>query len=162
MTGAFFGGCRTAAVELPGDLLTPFGVFCLLDQQQARGRSAPGDAFLFEGALGRFSYVGVGDGAPRITVRDGRASGGVGLGRAPLPAEPLRALRSALGALSAERADDLPPFTGGLAGYLGWGASRFSERLPQRLGPDPLFPECDLLVVRELVAFDHRQGRCWA
>src|SRR2546423_9054287 len=54
-TGAGFG-CRTAAVELPGDLLTPFGVFCLLDQQQPAG----GDAFLFEGALGRYSYVGAG------------------------------------------------------------------------------------------------------
>src|SRR5438067_10715111 len=39
--GAGFGS-RTAAVELPGDLLTPFGVFCLLDQQQSPG----GDAFL--------------------------------------------------------------------------------------------------------------------
>src|SRR5258708_7919664 len=75
-SGAVFG-CRTAAVELPGDLLTPFGVFCLLDQQQAAGKSQPGDAFLFEGALGRFSYVGVGDGGPRLTVRAGAASGGV-------------------------------------------------------------------------------------
>src|SRR2546423_14258848 len=77
-TGAGFG-CRTAAVELPGDLLTPFGVFCLLDQQQPAG----GDAFLFEGALGRYSYVGVGGvprngrrsetlTSPRLTIRGGR------------------------------------------------------------------------------------------
>ena len=148
-------GCRTAAVELPGDLLTPFGVFCLLDQPSP---SAPGDGFLFEGALGRFSYVGVG--TERLTIRGGRASGAFGAAR--LPEGPLQALRAALARQAAPRADGLPPFCGGLAGYLGWGACRFNERIPERLGPDPLFPEADLLVVRELVAFDHRQGRSWA
>src|SRR5207237_5040701 len=92
--GAVFG-CRTAAVELPGDLLTPFGVFCLLDQQQPEG----GDAFLFEGALGRYSYVGVGGNSPR---------------RLTIPAErrdhPLDALRAALDAVQAEKSPDLPPF----------------------------------------------------
>ena len=63
---------------------------------------------------------------------------------------------------SCERRDDLPPFCGGYVGYLGWPASAWTERLPQRLGPDALFPEADLLRVREHVAFDHRQGRTWA
>ena len=160
--GVGFGG-RTSAVEFPGDLLTPFGVFCLLDGQQAAG----GDAFLFEGALGRYSYVGVGGSplggeapaAARLTVRGGAVEQA---GLRGLPAEPLAALRAALGGMAVPRIPGLPPFCGGLAGYLGWGATRFSERLPQRLGPDPLFPEADLLFVRELVAFDHRQGRAWA
>jgi anthranilate synthase component I len=56
----------------------------------------------------------------------------------------------------------LPPFCGGYVGYLGWGAASWSEKLPQRLGADELFPQADLLRVRELVAFDHRQGRAWA
>jgi anthranilate synthase component I len=175
--GADFG-VRTSAVELPGDLLTPFGVFCLLDHQNhtARGR---GDAFLFEGALGRYSYVGAGFGAGRFTVRGGRVQreeGGPlppvlerrkGHGRPPgsgerLDAAPLESLRAVLSSIAAPPREDLPPFTGGFAGYLGWGAARFAERLPQRLGPDPLFPEADLLWVRELIAFDHRAGRCWA
>ena len=80
----------------------------------------------------------------------------------PLPGAPFEAIRAVLASLSSPRREDLPPFCGGLAGYLGWGACRFTERIPERLGPDPLFPDCDLLVVRELVAFDHRQGRCWA
>jgi anthranilate synthase component 1 len=160
-------GSRTSAVELPGDLLTPFGVFCLLDQQQEPG----GDAFLFEGALGRYSYVGVagsagaagagGGVAPRLTVRGGQVEGSPSFG-AQLPDNPLEAIRAVLASVAAPRAEGLPPFCGGLAGYLGWGAARFSERIPERLGPDPLFPEADLLFVRELVAFDHRQGRCWA
>ena len=64
--------------------------------------------------------------------------------------------------VSCDRDPSLPPFCGGLVGYLGWAAAAWTERLPQRLGPDALFPEADLLHVSELVAFDHRQGRTWA
>ena len=182
LPGVVFGA-RVHAVELPGDLLTPFGVFCLLDQQPQSG--PPGDAFLFEGALGRYSYVGVGGPeAGRFIVRGGQvvedglhanhlrkpAPGEAGrrsVARAvpegvPPTGHPLEALRHALAAIAHPRAPGLPPFCGGLAGYLGWAAARWSEALPQRLGPDPLFPDADLLHVRELVSFDHRAGRAWA
>jgi anthranilate synthase component 1 len=76
--------------------------------------------------------------------------------------DPLGTLRSALEAERVQRAEGLPPFSGGYVGYLGWGSAAWSERLPQRLGPDPLFPEAELLLVREVIAFDHRQGRTWA
>src|SRR3954464_13003050 len=95
-TGVVFGS-RTAAVELPGDLLTPFGVFCLLDQQQEPN----GDAFLFEGALGRYSYVGVGGGAKRLVFRDGKLS------EPGLPEDPLEALRAALEQVACERDETL-------------------------------------------------------
>ncbi len=150
-------GARVHAVELPGDLLTPFGVFCLLDQQQAPGS----DAFLFEGALGRYSYVGVADNSRaksgRFIVRNGRVvEDGLHSNH------PLEALREKLASIATPRAPGLPPFCGGLAGYLGWAAARWSESLPQRLGADTLFPDADLLHVRELVSFDHRSGRAWA
>jgi anthranilate synthase component 1 len=148
-TGVVFGS-RTAAVELPGDLLTPFGVFCLLDQQQPPGS----DAFLFEGALGRYSYVGVSGSATarRLTFSAQTRS----------ELHPLEALRGALEEIRSEKSPDLPPFCGGYVGYLGWAAAGWSEKIPQRLGPDPLFPEADLLHVTELISFDHRQGRAWA
>ena len=76
--------------------------------------------------------------------------------------QPLEALRKALEVEQTERVEGLPPFCGGYVGYLGWGSAAWSERLPQRLGADPLFPEAELLLVRELIAFDHRQGRTWA
>jgi anthranilate synthase component 1 len=118
----------------------------------------------------------VGGGGRRFTVRAGRVqlpgrhAGSKAAGAWPLPSaalaakadRPLAALAELLASLKAPAEPGLPPFCGGLAGYLGWGAARFSERLPERLGPDPLFPEVDLLWVRELVAFDHRQGRCFA
>jgi anthranilate synthase component 1 len=74
----------------------------------------------------------------------------------------LARLRTALAGEEAERVEGLPPFSGGYVGYLGWGAASWSEKLPQRLGPDALFPQADLVRVREVVAFDHRQGRAWA
>jgi anthranilate synthase component 1 len=113
--------------------------------------------------------VGVGGGrggrrarepAPRLTIRGGRLDAAPGFPR--LAGPPVDALREALASIECDRSDALPPFCGGLVGYLGWAAAAWSERLPQRLGPDPLFPEADLLHVSELVAFDHRQGRTWA
>jgi len=172
--GVVFGSrstpSRVHAVELPGDLLTPFGVFCLLDQAQA----PVGDAFLFEGALGRYSYVGVGSGVARFTVQGGRVVGDpwhatqIGLHATEdrlhptQPGGPLDDLRRTLEAIAIPRAPGLPPFCGGLAGYLGWASSRWSETLPERLGSDPLFPDADLLHVEELISFDHRAGRAWA
>ena len=77
-------------------------------------------------------------------------------------AQPLEALRAALREVATERDPFLPPFCGGYVGYLGWASAGWSEKLPQRLGADPLFPAADLLRVREVIAFDHRQGRTWA
>jgi anthranilate synthase component 1 len=95
--------------------------------------------------------------APRIVVRNGAQRS-----LSHLPEKPLEAIRAALEEARIERIEGLPPFCGGYVGYLGWPAAAWSERLPQRLGPDPLFPDAELLRVRELVAFDHRQGRTWA
>ena len=98
--------------------------------------------------------------ATRLTVRGGRPIASALT--ADLPQQPLEALRAALQSIACDRDAALPPFCGGFVGYLGWAASAWSERLPQRLGPDALFPEADLLHVSELIAFDHRQGRTWA
>src|SRR5205807_2091595 len=97
--------------------------------------------------------------APRLTIRRGRPDALAGF--PGLPERPLEALREALGSIECDRPDALPPFCGGFVGYLGWAAASWTEKLPQRLGPDSLFPEADLLYVKELVAFDHRQGRAW-
>jgi len=62
--------------------------------------------------------------------------------RPPLPGLPMR-----------------PRFTGGAVGYLGWGAVRwFEPKVPVREGPDPLFPDAELLLVDDVVALDWRGG----
>jgi anthranilate synthase component 1 len=87
---------------------------------------------------------------------------GTGDTRLRLGPQPIESLRTALREEETKPAPGLPPFCGGYVGYLSWAAAGWSEKLPQRLGPDALFPAADLLQVRELVAFDHRQGRTWA
>jgi anthranilate synthase component 1 len=53
----------------------------------------------------------------------------------------------------------LPRFSGGLVGYLGWGAARwFEPRVPARLGADPRFPDAELLLVDDLAAVDWEKG----
>ncbi len=100
--------------------------------------------------------------APPIDLsRPGAGLGGMSFYDS-LRGRPLELLRHELESQAAARIEGLPPFCGGYAGYLGWAAAGWSERLPQRLGPDPLFPDADLLEVRELISFDHHAGRAWA
>jgi anthranilate synthase component I len=69
---------------------------------------------------------------------------------------PLAAIRSVLGKRRVARFGGLPRFVGGLVGYLGFGAVRWSEpRVPQRHGPDPSFPDSEWMWVDRLVAFDN-------
>ncbi len=109
----------------------------------------------------------MGSGRDRFTVRDGRpVSLPTHLTKSVKSVDeaqaPLHSLAEALAAMTIPRVPGLPPFCGGLAGYLGWGAVRFCEEIPARHGADPLFPDADLLHVRELISFDHRAGRAWA
>jgi len=53
----------------------------------------------------------------------------------------------------------LPSFSGGLVGYLGWGAVRgFEPTVPARLGADPSFPDAELLIVDDVAAIDWKRG----
>ena len=53
----------------------------------------------------------------------------------------------------------VPRFSGGLVGYLGWGAARwFEPKVPARLGADPSFPDAEFLLVDDLAAIDWRAG----
>jgi anthranilate synthase component 1 len=55
----------------------------------------------------------------------------------------------------------LPSFSGGLVGYLGWGAVRgFEPTVPARLGADSAFPDAELLIVDDLAAIDWKKGVC--
>jgi anthranilate synthase component 1 len=55
----------------------------------------------------------------------------------------------------------LPSFSGGLVGYLGWGAVRgFEPTVPARLGGDASFPDAELQIVDDLAAIDWKSGTC--
>ncbi|CAM5281402.1 Anthranilate synthase component 1 OS=Streptomyces rochei OX=1928 GN=G3I25_21885 PE=3 SV=1 [Streptomyces rochei] len=94
-------------------------------------------------------------------------SGGVArysyVGHRPVPldlpgGDPLTALRAFL-ARSAAPVHGLPPFHGGIVGYLGYEAARHFEELPLAAGEPPGLPESAFLAADDLVVFDHATRR---
>src|SRR5690606_16978314 len=116
----------------------------------------------------RHPFVGVRS-AATLTERDGRAhwQGTPPVG-VPVEGDPLAALRATLQTLHTPRdlADDLglPPFTGGMVGYLGYDVVRRLEKVGagERDGTDPTsVPELTMLLTSDLAVMDHWEGAVW-
>jgi anthranilate synthase component 1 len=123
--------------EVPGDLLTPVSAFAALAAGSER-------AFLLESVVGgeriaRYSFLGR-DPVDGFEVRG--ASDDL-----------LGTLRRRLGPRAA-LVPDLPRFSGGAVGWVGYDAVRLFERLPDRHLPSSL-PMASFSLYRSLVAFDH-------
>ncbi|MBV9368589.1 MAG: anthranilate synthase component I [Frankiales bacterium] len=141
--------------RLLADAETPVGAY----RKLAAGR--PG-TFLLEsaehgGVWSRYSIVGV-RAAATLSERAGRAVWS-GIGPDDHPDDPLDALRDALTRLhTSSRDPDLPPFTGGLVGYLGYDTVRRMERLPDDTVDDLHVPELQFLLATDLAVLDHTDG----
>ncbi len=151
---------RVVAVHrrLLADAETAVGLYAKL------ARDRPGTYLLEsaeQGVWSRYSFVGVSS-AAMLTEHDGRT---VWTGHAPdgLPTDgdPLEALRATLRLLHTERAEDLPPFTSGLVGYLGYDAVRRVERLPDGNVDDLHVPELAFLLTSDLAVLDHHTSQVW-
>jgi para-aminobenzoate synthetase component 1 len=59
------------------------------------------------------------------------------------------------------RSADLPPFVGGLVGYLGYDLGRRFERLPAIARTDQALPELRLALHDWAIVWDRRTGRAW-
>jgi anthranilate synthase component 1 len=139
---------------------TPVGLYRKLAAER------PG-TFLLESAengrsWSRYSFVGVRS-AATLTVRDGSAHW---LGTAPVgvPADgdPLEALRATLRVLHTPRDLGnllrLPPFTGGMVGYLGYDIVRRLERIGDSTRDELRLPELTMLLTSDLAVLDHWDG----
>ncbi|MEK6206280.1 MAG: anthranilate synthase component I [Chloroflexota bacterium] len=138
--------------ERLADLETPVSAFAKLRPL--------GGAFLLESVeggerMGRYSFIGV---LPRATFvfRDGVASilddDGV---RTVDYTDPLAILRNELARYRRTGGTDLPRFSGGAVGYVGYEAARRFERLPAA-GRDVLrLPEAAFSIYDTVVCFDH-------
>lgn len=106
----------------------------------------------------RYSFVGVRS-AATLTVRDGQAhwlgSPPVGV---PTSGDPLTALRATVETLHTPRDPELPPFTGGMVGYLGYDVVRHLERLEDCTEDELQLPELTMLLASDLAVLDHRDG----
>ncbi|OEV03102.1 anthranilate synthase component I [Streptomyces nanshensis] len=112
----------------------------------------------------RYSFIGVRS-AATLTVRDGSAhwlgTPPVGV---PTDGDPLRALRETVEALHTprdlHRDGELPPFTGGMVGYLGYDIVRRLEKVGDgtTTADDLALPELTMLLASDLAVLDHRDG----
>ncbi|MFF9487861.1 anthranilate synthase component I [Streptomyces sp. NPDC014676] len=113
----------------------------------------------------RYSFVGVRS-AATLTERAGQAhwEGTPPVG-VPVDGDPLAALRTTLRTLHTPRdlAHDLglPPFTGGLVGYLGYDIVRRLEKVGPGERDDLRLPELTMLLTSDLAVMDHWEGAVW-
>lgn len=153
----FLALCRQGTVvpvvkRVMADLLTPVSAFLRVAGKQPY-------AFLLESVEGgekvaRYSFLGA---TPHMVLRCRNGvvwidENGVSR-REDLP--PLQAMRRHCGRFVPVRVDDLPPFSGGAVGFMGYGAVRWFEKLPDAHADDLGVDDAVLAFFSTLVAFDH-------
>ncbi len=79
----------------------------------------------------------------------------------PLGVDALAAARALLPREPVEPVSGLPPFQGGLAGYIGYDWSAVLERLPRPRYDDLAIPDVVLGLYDWVIAWDHRIGTAW-
>jgi len=80
------------------------------------------------------------------------------------PASPADVLAPVAGYLASHRRaalPGLPPFQGGVAGFLGYEFGRQLERLPAPRADDLGLPDAWLGAYDWVISWDHEQGKCW-
>jgi anthranilate synthase component 1 len=130
---------------VPADLETPVSAYLKV----ARGRYS----FLLESVeggerLARYSFIGT---EPYRTLRSGPGIGGDGKEQ-----DPLLEVEAELSRFKAVTVPDLPRFTGGAVGYLGYETARhFEPRVPMAKDDPLVLPEAVFLFTDTLLVFDH-------
>ncbi|MFF3287566.1 anthranilate synthase component I [Streptomyces sp. NPDC003023] len=108
----------------------------------------------------RYSFIGVRSDAT-LTVRDEQAHwlGNPPVG-VPVDGDPLHALRETVETLHTPRdlASGMPPFTGGMVGYLGYDIVRRLEKIGPGERDDLGLPELTMLLTSDLAVLDHWDG----
>ncbi|MGH9038193.1 MAG: anthranilate synthase component I, partial [Acidimicrobiia bacterium] len=147
--------------EVLADLETPVSVFLKL--------VGPGEGFLLESVehaerWGRYSFIGR---DPALTlVARGRTVAWSGPSpdlSAGLPTDrgALGALEALLARFRAPRLPELPPFHGGIVGWLGYDVVREIEALPDTPPDDLALPDAVMSLTGHVAAFDHFRQRLY-
>jgi anthranilate synthase component 1 len=140
--------------EIPADTLTPVGAYL----RAARGRDS---GFLLESVEGgehtaRYSFLGARP-FETLTVENGQALSHRASERILLPGNPFDALGQRLERYQALQDNDLPPFTGGAVGHLGYEMMRYAE--PKTALPASVGIEAKLELFAQVAAFDQVRHR---
>lgn len=143
--------------EIPTDTLTPVSALLRLKQTSA------GPTFLLESCgpdlnQSRYSFLGINP-QEVLTVQDGQLrQNREGQETVLAEVEPLKALKDYLQALKSPVIEDLPAFSGGYVGYLGYDCIRYLEAIPLHDSAGEL-PEACLMCFQNLLIFDHLKHR---
>jgi anthranilate synthase component 1 len=145
-------------VDLVADSETPLSLLTKLRED--------GPAFLLESAeqsdlVGRYSFVGSGARAV-VTARNQSVTiqKADGTSEAREVSDPLAELERIMANYQCRPHPELPGFTGGAVGYLGYEAiSSFEPSVPKAAKDDLGLPEMMFLIADTVVAFDHRNRR---
>ena len=146
-------------MEIPADIETPVSLFLKLG-----GEGRP--LFLLESAergekVGRYSFLGAGS-LPSFELRGekGVILEGEGRGRELAISDPLKPLRDLLPDHIHPEDPRLPPFSGGIVGYMGYDVVRFFEpRVPPCPQDELGLPDMIFFTADTLIAFDHLEHK---
>jgi len=139
--------------DITGDLDTPVSAFMKL--------GSFGPRFLLESVeggerLGRYSFVGFGEGLEVRLDASGLTIGGERRGVPANAAELLEGLRTALARAPAPQPDIRGvPLAGGLVGFAAYDVVRYFERLPARTRATAAVPALHYVAPRSVLVFDH-------
>ena len=142
--------------EVLADLETPVSAYLKI--------VGDGDGFLLESVehaerWGRFSFIGRDPVVTLIARGDTVTVTGELPAGVPTDAGALAALEALLAHHRAPQLDELPPFHGGVVGYLGYDVVREVERLPA-VPDDPIgWPDAVMTLTGHVTAFDHFRQR---
>jgi len=110
--------------------------------------------------LGRYSFL-TADPA-RVICSKGRRTRLLVEGQwVSVPGDALGVARDLLAPFGAEPLAGMPPFQGGVAGYVGYGYGSVLERLPAHRFDDLAIPDVVLGLYDWVIAWDHQSGEAW-
>nr|WP_311199363.1 anthranilate synthase component I [Helcobacillus massiliensis] len=108
-----------------------------------------------EGEEARWSFIGTRARAS-LTEKDGAARWfGDVPASVPTDGDPLEALRATADEFRAARLPNLPPFTGGLVGFIAYDAVRRWERLGEKPADEIGTPDLCMLLAEDVAVYDH-------
>lgn len=138
--------------EFSGDFDTPVGLY-----EKIRKESPY--SFLLESAMqsgssGRYSFLGCN---PTVVIRAKNKALTItenGSSRR-VEQEPVQFLREFMAHYSVAPVENLPPFAGGLVGYISYDSVRMFEKLPDSTKNDLDVDDISLMLVENLIVYDH-------
>lgn len=136
--------------EIYADVITPISLLKKISQQYQR-------VFLLESIeggekWGRYSFLGF-DPMMRITCKNGRVTLEQDGKQSQMAEEPFMALRKVMQQYQAPKFGDMPPFAGGLVGYLAYSMIGYCEPT-LNISKDEM-DDYDFMLFDKVIAYDH-------